>query len=174
MLGFFKTLAVVPFHLVPSGNGKTVAMGRRAVCKILPQRLPMRFVNRVVSIDFVRRSLVAEFDVHWWHLIGHSWAFPGCHTVEALGQAAILLFSQLNPMLSDQRTPLACKVVCDPIVGDAKFARIVRAGDTLRLKVELEEVREPFVSFRGAAFVGDEPAVVVKRLMLRLVPKPEA
>ncbi|MDD2807395.1 MAG: hypothetical protein PHW95_02665 [Patescibacteria group bacterium] len=179
VLGFLRILAVLPLYWLPNwlpSKGSTgVAMDSRAVRRILPHRPPMLFIHRVVTIDFVNRGLVAEFDVRWWDLFGHHWAFPGCHTAEAIGQAAIILFSQLSPTQYGQCNPLVGRVIqdCDPIPGEAKFTRIVKAGDTIRLEVELDEIRGALVFFKGIAFVGADPVAVVKRLSLRLVPKAE-
>lgn len=127
--------------------------------RVIPHRPPFLFVDRALELD--DRKIVAEK-----HLSpgldffkGHYPAFPlmpGVLTLEAIFQAgAILIGSNILSGEDVQGVPALTRI------RDAKFRRMIRPGDTLRLEVTLEERAGTAFLMKGSASVGGEVAVNV-------------
>ena len=87
---------------------------------------------------------------------------PGVLLTEAMGQTAgWALATQLGP----DRFPLLL------MVEKAKFRRLVRPGEEIRLEAEVDEARGSVWAARTRAFVGGERAAEA-RLVFHAVPRP--
>jgi 3-hydroxyacyl-[acyl-carrier-protein] dehydratase len=119
---------------------------------LLPHRPPFRFVDRVVTLE-PGHAIEATYLVTGEEafLAGHfpgNPLFPGVIQLEALAQAGAIA------VLADER--YAGKLPLFGGVEGVRFRRLVRPGDELRLRVELERLSARGGWGQGRATVGDE------------------
>ncbi|HZO98127.1 MAG TPA: 3-hydroxyacyl-ACP dehydratase FabZ [Gaiellaceae bacterium] len=127
--------------------------GRSGLEEILPHRDPFLLVDEVLELvpgeRVVARRTVTEDDCAG-HFPGNP-IMPGVKMVEALAQCgAVAVLSQ-----PENRGKLALFAGID----DVRFRRIVRPGEVLDLRCEVEAVRGPVGRGRVRASVGGELAV---------------
>lgn len=129
------------------------------ILKIIPHRPPFLFVDRM--LELTDRKIVAEkylspdLDFFKGHYPGFP-LMPGVLTLEAIFQAgAILIGSKLLGAEDTQGVPALTRI------RDAKFRKMVRPGDTLRLTAEMEERAGSAFQMKGSAETGGETAVNV-------------
>jgi 3-hydroxyacyl-[acyl-carrier-protein] dehydratase len=128
-------------------------LGKREIEEILPHRDPFLLVDEVVELvpgeRVIARRTVTEADCAG-HFPGNP-IMPGVKMVEALAQCgAVAVLSQ-----PENRGRLALFAGID----DVRFKRIVRPGDTLELRCDVEAVRGPIGKGKVRASVGSELAV---------------
>ncbi len=123
------------------------------ILKILPHRYPFLLVDRVLDIQ-PGKSIVAIKNVtcNESFFEGHFpevKIMPGVLIVEALAQAGgILLYHSLpDPMK---------KFVVLSKIQNARFRKMVKPGDQLRLEVEVIKIRARLCHVRGRAMVTGE------------------
>jgi 3-hydroxyacyl-[acyl-carrier-protein] dehydratase len=119
---------------------------------LLPHRPPFRFVDRVVSLEpgvgvEARYRVSGDEPFLAGHFPGNP-IFPGVLQLEALAQTGAIA------LLSDER--YAGKLPLFGGVTDVRFRRLVRPGDELTLRVELERLSARGGWGRARATVGDE------------------
>ncbi|HEY7136739.1 MAG TPA: 3-hydroxyacyl-ACP dehydratase FabZ [Acidimicrobiia bacterium] len=119
---------------------------------LLPHRPPFRFVDRVVTLD-PGHAIEATYRVTGEEafLAGHfpgNPVFPGVIQLEALAQAGAIA------VLADER--YAGKLPLFGGVEGVRFRRLVRPGDELTLRVELERLSARGGWGQGRATVADE------------------
>jgi 3-hydroxyacyl-[acyl-carrier-protein] dehydratase len=128
-------------------------LGRREIEEILPHRDPFLLVDEVLELVPGER-VVALKHVTDEDCAGHfpgNPIMPGVKMVEALAQCgAVAVLSQ-----PENRGKLALFAGID----DVRFKRVVRPGDTLTLRCDVEAVRGPIGKGKVRATVGDELAV---------------
>ena len=130
-----------------------VPLGRAQIEEILPHREPFLLLDEVIELEpgkhVVARKTVRDEDCAG-HFPGNP-IMPGVLMVEALAQAgAVAVLVE-----EENRGKLALFAGID----DVRFKRVVRPGDQLELRCELETVRGPIGSGKVRATVDGELAV---------------
>jgi 3-hydroxyacyl-[acyl-carrier-protein] dehydratase len=126
---------------------------RRAIEALIPHRAPFLFVDRVV--EHTADSIVTEWRVapDACFLAGHYPGFPlvpGVLLCEAAVQAGALL-SALEPrdVAASGAVPVLVKL------GETRFRRMVRPGETVSVRVTLDERLGPARVMTARLTVGD-------------------
>jgi 3-hydroxyacyl-[acyl-carrier-protein] dehydratase len=120
-----------------------------AIQRIIPHRYPFLLVDRILELEPGQRAVgIKSVSVNEAFFQGHFPGFPvmpGVLIVEAIAQVgAVAILSA-----PDQAGKLALFAGIDKI----RFKRQVRPGDTLRLEVELGQLRRGIGSGQGTATV---------------------
>ena len=126
--------------------------------QILPHRYPFIFVDRVVEIDEAAKKIVClkNLTINDYFFAGHfpeQPVMPGVIMIEALAQAAILLYAALKPEIAAKKPIYYLGKV------EAKFLKVVQPGDTLLLEIIAERLTASAGIVNARALVGTEPAV---------------
>ena len=134
-------------------KGGAVPLEIEDIKKILPHREPFLLVDRILGMT--DRSIVGtkRLTGKEYFFSGHfpqKPVMPGVLMVEALAQTGGVL------MLS--RPEHRGKIAYLAAVNEARFRRIVKPGDELRLEVEVTKFKSRVGVVRGVAKVGDEVA----------------
>lgn len=129
------------------------------ISRVIPHRPPFLFVDRALELD--GKKIVAEkyFSPDLDFFKGHYPGFPllpGVLACEAIFQAGAILIGN-SILTGDERQGVPALTR----IRDAKFRRMIRPGDTLRLAVEVEERAGPAFLMKGSAIVDGEVAVNV-------------
>jgi 3-hydroxyacyl-[acyl-carrier-protein] dehydratase len=130
-----------------------VLLGRREIEEILPHRDPFLLIDEVLELvpgeRVVARKVVTDEDCAG-HFPGNP-IMPGVKMVEALAQCgAVAVLSQ-----EQNKGKLALFAGID----DVRFKRVVRPGDVLTLRCDVETVRGPIGKGKARASVDGELAV---------------
>jgi 3-hydroxyacyl-[acyl-carrier-protein] dehydratase len=130
-----------------------VLMDKAAIEAVLPHRDPMLLIDEVLELvpgeRVLARKTVTDEDCAG-HFPGNP-IMPGVKMVEALAQCgAVAVLSQPEN---------AGKIALFAGIEDIRFKRIVRPGDVLDLRCEVEAVRGPVGKGKVRASVGGELAV---------------
>jgi len=123
------------------------------ILKILPHRYPFIMVDRVVEIDLEKRTIVGikNVSVNEPYFQGHFPelpVMPGVLQIEAMAQAGGILLHQLTG--KGHILPFFMTI------DKAKFRRVVKPGDQLRLEAEVLTLRTKVARLRGVAKVDGE------------------
>ena len=124
------------------------------IMKILPHRYPMLLVDRIIENDGKTRvvgikNLTFNEPFFQGHFPGHP-VMPGVLQLEAMAQVGGVL---MNGLFGREGA-----VAYFLTVDNAKFRRVVRPGDQLRIEVVFLRARLGMSKVHGKAFVGDELA----------------
>ena len=139
------------------------------IMRILPHRYPFLLVDRVVEIDPPHRAVgIKQVTANEPHFQGHFPDYPvmpGVLIVEAMAQVGgVAVLS--SPEYADK---LALFAGIDKV----RFKRQVKPGDTLRIEVELAQIRRGIGMGTGSATV-DGDLACRGEIMFALVDKPES
>lgn len=134
----------------------------------MPQRRPFLFVDKILEFNKLKKIIVVKrirknYSLLNGHFPGNP-VFPGTLTLEAMGQACILLFILSKPKFSAQRYNFyLIKVTVD-------FVRLVRPGDKLVLEGYMQNNADDFGIFGVKAYI--EGGLVARaKIILAVKPK---
>jgi 3-hydroxyacyl-[acyl-carrier-protein] dehydratase len=152
-----------------TGSDQIAGIDAEGIQRILPHRYPFLLVDRVIELDPPHRAVgIKQVTVNEPFFQGHFPGYPvmpGVLIVEAMAQVGgVAVLSS-----EDYQDKLALFAGID----NARFKRQVRPGDTLRLEVELQQIRRGIGMGSGTATVEGELACRGD-IMFALVDKPEA
>jgi 3-hydroxyacyl-[acyl-carrier-protein] dehydratase len=141
-----------------------------AIEAILPHRYPFLLVDRVVSIEPMKKlvalkSVTVNEPFFAGHFPGHP-VMPGVLVLEALAQACALL------AMSSMTTGWQQKVTYLMGIDKARFRKPVVPGDRLELVVEVARQKGPVWKEQGTALVDGEVAAEAE-FMAMLVDRKE-
>jgi 3-hydroxyacyl-[acyl-carrier-protein] dehydratase len=152
-----------------TGSDQIAGIDAEGIQRILPHRYPFLLVDRVIELDPPHRAVgIKQVTVNEPFFQGHFPGYPvmpGVLIVEAMAQVGgVAVLSS-----EDYQDKLALFAGIDNV----RFKRQVRPGDTLRLEVELQQIRRGIGMGSGTATVEGELACRGD-IMFALVDKPEA
>jgi beta-hydroxyacyl-ACP dehydratase FabZ len=144
-------------------------MDIQGILNILPHRYPMLMVDQVVECDLEKQRIVAIKNVtanepyFQGHFPGNP-VMPGVLQLEAMAQTGGILMKQLAADPSGTTFFLT--------VDKAKFRKVVRPGDQLRIEAQIVNLRARSAKFEGRILVGD--AVTCQAEMMCMLANEEA
>lgn len=122
--------------------------------EILPHRYPMLLVDRVIECDYKERIVgIKNVTVNEPFFQGHfpgNPVMPGVIQVEAMAQVGGILLNQVTKREGDIAYFLA--------INNARFRRIIRPGDQMRIEVVLLKNRTSMAKLHGKVLVDGELA----------------
>ncbi|MCH8251756.1 MAG: beta-hydroxyacyl-ACP dehydratase [Planctomycetes bacterium] len=125
----------------------------------IPHRPPFLYVDEIVEVSRDRIITTKFVDPQSDFFRGHypeEPVMPGVLLLECCFQAGALLIAH---RIGDGEAARGIPVLTR--IRDARFKRIVRPGETLRVEATLEDELDAAYHLRGTATVGDEVAVHV-------------
>lgn len=135
-------------------------MDLQKIKELIPHRPPFLWIDEIISLDSdsVETSKVIPKDLPLFegHYPGNP-IMPGVILCEAVFQSGALLMSHMmnSADSSGSGTPVLTRIE------NAKFKQIVRPGDTITIKVTLQETVSSVSFLKGKVFVNDKTAVIV-------------
>jgi 3-hydroxyacyl-[acyl-carrier-protein] dehydratase len=128
--------------------------GIEEIMELLPHRYPFLLIDRVVECDDEKRIVaIKNVTVNEPFFQGHfpgMPVMPGVLQLEAMAQAAGVLLNRIAGNTDD--TPFFMGI------DGAKFRRVVKPGDQLRIEIDITKVRSKLARFDAKAYVGDDLA----------------
>ena len=124
------------------------------IMQLIPNRYPILFMDRVDELNpgesiVVTKNVTINESFFQGHFPGNP-VMPGGLIIEALAQAASIL------ILKSEK--FAGKPAYLGAIKDAKFRKIVRPGDVLKLHVQMVKQRSNMGTVSCQAMVGDKAA----------------
>ena len=134
----------------------------------IPHRPPFRFVDEIVEVDEGRIVTRYRADAGAAFFAGHypdHPVMPGVLICESAFQAgALLVASRLGGIKDDDRVPVITRI------GDARFKKMVRPGDTLEAEVCLDDELDGAYFMTGRVRVAGAVAVRVTFVAMSVAP----
>ena len=119
------------------------------ITALIPHRDPFLWVDRIIDsrpgMIITEKDIPEDLDVFKGHYPGRP-LFPGVLLCEAIFQTGALLTALMEsgkPQENSTRLPVVTRI------SGARFKRMVIAGDTLRMEVELKETVSSAQFFKG-------------------------
>jgi 3-hydroxyacyl-[acyl-carrier-protein] dehydratase len=152
-----------------TASDQIAGIDAEGIQRILPHRYPFLLVDRVIELIPPHRAVgIKQVTINEPFFQGHFPGYPvmpGVLIVEAMAQVGGVAVLSAE----DYRDKLALFAGIDNV----RFKRQVRPGDTLRLEVELQQIRRGIGMGSGTATVEGELACRGD-IMFALVDKPDA
>ena len=123
-------------------------LGPEEIMQILAHRYPMLLVDRVVECSQENIVAIKNLTINEPFFQGHFPGFPvmpGVLQLEAMAQAGGVLLSK--------RESLEGKIPYFMAIDKAKFRKVVRPGDQMRIEVQMLKVRSKVARFAGKVLV---------------------
>ena len=123
--------------------------------KLIPQRFPFIMLDRIIELEPGKRAVaiknVSGNDIFFLGHFPEKAVMPGAGILEAMAQAAIIVFASAKKRDDDKPPPLY-------YFGSvkARFLGLVVPGDQLVIKVESVKSLPAGAYVSGTAFVGDK------------------
>ena len=127
------------------------------ISRILPQKYPFLFIDKIVSIDKQNQSITCVKNVSanesffQGHFPGNP-VLPGVIIVEAMAQASILLYAVVKPQNISRKPVYYLGKI------DASFKKPVFPGDVLILNIDCIKIIDTGGIVKATAKVGEEIA----------------
>lgn len=124
------------------------------IMKLLPHRYPFLLLDRITECDDQKRIVgIKNVTVNEPFFQGHfpgSPVMPGVLQLEAMAQCAGVLMMRLAG--GTARVPYFMAI------DNARFRRVVKPGDQMRIEIELTTVKTKLAKFKGRILVGGDLA----------------
>jgi beta-hydroxyacyl-ACP dehydratase FabZ len=130
------------------------AMTIDEILTYLPHRYPMLMVDRIVECDDAKRivgikNVCANEPFFQGHFPGNP-VMPGVLQLEAMAQAGGILVMRIFKARGEALgTPFFMAI------DKAKFRKVVKPGDQMRIEVEITNARSRTARFQGRVFVAE-------------------
>lgn len=125
-----------------------------AIQKILPHRFPFLLVDRVIELEVGKRAVgIKNVTINEHFFQGHFPQYPvmpGVLIVEALAQTGGIALGTMDEYKG--------RIAFFAGIDNVRFKRQVKPGDTLRLEVELTQLRRSIGTASALATVDGEAA----------------
>lgn len=119
------------------------------ILRVLPHRYPMLMVDRIVECDDEKRIVgIKNVSANEPYLQGH---FPGYPVMPGVLQLEAM--AQTGGILLVRKGGCANQVPYFMSIDKARFRKVVRPGDTMRIEVEFINLRTRVARFQGKIFV---------------------
>ena len=124
------------------------------IMKLLPHRYPFLLVDRIIECD-MQRKIVGIKNVTFnepffqGHFPGVP-VMPGVLQIEAMAQCGGILINKLAN--AGERVPFFMSI------DNAKFRRVVKPGDQVRIEIEITTLKTKVAKFSGKCVVDGEVA----------------
>ena len=124
------------------------------IMKVLPHRYPFLLVDRIIECDDQKRIVgIKNVTINEPFFQGHFPGFPvmpGVLQLEAMAQTGGILMNRL--IHAAERVPFFMSI------DKAKFRRVVKPGDQLRIEIEFTTIKTKIAKFQGKILVDGEMA----------------
>jgi 3-hydroxyacyl-[acyl-carrier-protein] dehydratase len=125
------------------------ALDIQEILRILPHRYPMLLIDRVIECDDQKRIVaIKNVTVNEPFFIGHFPGvpiFPGVLQLEAMAQTGGLLLNRIAGIERGEAYFLG--------IDNARFRRIVRPGDQMRIEADVTNMRSKSAKFKARILV---------------------
>ena len=130
-----------------------VVLTTRQIMNLIPHRLPILLVDRIVEYDAEAKRIVGIKGVtaNEWFFQGH---FPGLPVMPGVMQVEAL--AQTMAIYVAQQEGFGDRIGLFAGIEDCRFKRVVQPGDRLSLEVTMEKLGRRFGRGRGVASVDGE------------------
>ena len=132
------------------------------ITQLIPHRPPFLWVDKIITADSrsieTEKHIPTDLDIFAGHYPDHP-IMPGVLLCEAVFQSGALLISRATS------TSLQEQSVGIPVltrIREAKFKRVVRPGDTIRMKVTVDEIIGDVWFMKGRVLLDEKMAVKVE------------
>lgn len=130
----------------------TAPFGVDVIKTLIPHRVPMLMLSRVISVG--DNSIITEHDItnEMPVLAGHfpnMQLMPGVLLAETAAQSAAVLMDLTQDIEG------GVEFLALTGIDAAKFRKMVKPGDTVRVELRIAKARRPLFKFESDLFVGD-------------------